>query len=320
MGKKLLIVGSGGREHALGWKLKQSPKVSKIFIAPGNAGTSMIGDNVAIKATDILALADFAQKENIDLTVIGQEDPLALGIVNLFQKRKLPVWGPSQKASQIESSKVYSKELMRKAGIPTAKFQNFAKYENALKYLETAGAPIVIKASGLATGKGVTVCKTLKEARKALKEAMVDKMFGDSGNEVVIEEFLEGKEFSVHAFCDGKNFQLLPVAQDHKPVFDGGAGPNTGGMGTVAPVLWVSRDIQNTVADAIVAPILNALKKEGSPFAGLLFPGMMLTKDGPKVIEFNCRFGDPECESLMRLLKTDLYDVLEATAEKRLDQ
>ncbi len=317
---KILIIGGGGREHALAWKLKQSPKVGKIYVAPGNGGTAQVAENIDIKATDIDALADFAEKKKIDLTVVGQDDPLALGIVNKFKKRKLLIWGPTQAAARIEASKAFAKDLMQKANIPTARFQVFSNYDHALKYLETIKAPIVIKASGLALGKGVTVCKTMTEAKAALKAAMVEKVFGDAGNDVVIEEFLQGPEFSIHAFCDGKNFQLLPSAQDHKPIFDDGKGPNTGGMGTIAPVPWVNQNLLNTVANTIVTPILKALKKESSPFMGLLYPGLILTDDGPKVIEFNCRFGDPEMQSLMRLMKTDLFDVLMASVEGTLDK
>lgn len=320
MKKKILIIGGGGREHALAWKLSQSPKVGKIFVAPGNAGTAQLGTNIDIQATDVQALVGWAEKNKIDFTVVGPEDPLALGVVDIFQKRKLKIWGPKKAAAQIESSKIFAKDLMQKAGIPTARFQTFSNFNHALKYLESVGAPIVIKASGLALGKGVTVCKTINDAKKALKEAMVDKVFGDSGNDVVIEEFLEGQEFSIHAFCDGKNFKLLPSAQDHKQIFDDNRGPNTGGIGTVAPVPWVNQNILDTVAKTVVAPILKILKKEAVPFVGLLFPGMIMTKDGPKVIEFNSRFGGPECESLMRLLKTDLFGILNASVEGKLDQ
>jgi len=302
----------------LAWKLGQSEKVEKIFIAPGNAGTAGLGENVDIKATDIDALADFAEKEKIDLTVVGQDDPLALGIVDKFHKRGLRIWGPCKNAARIEASKSFAKGLMQRCGVPTARFQTFNTYKHALCYLESVGAPIVIKASGLALGKGVTVCKTLDEARQALKEAMVDKTFGDAGNEVVIEEYMQGQEFSIHAFCDGKNFKLLPSAQDHKPVFDGGRGPNTGGMGTIAPVPWVTEEILGDVSDNIIAPILKGLKKEKSPFTGLLYPGLMMTDDGVKVVEFNARFGDPETQSLMRLMKTDLLSVLEASVDGKL--
>ncbi len=315
---KILIIGSGGREHALAWKLKQSPKVGEIFIAPGNAGTAQVGENVDIKATDIVALADWAEKNKIGLTVVGQDDPLALGVVDEFQKRGLKIWGPTKAAAKIEASKTFAKDLMKKQGIPTATFESFGDYESALKYLEKTGAPIVIKASGLALGKGVAVCKTLDEAKKFLEDVMVKKIFGDSGNQVVIEEFLEGQEFSIHAFSDGKTFKLLPPSQDHKPVNNNGLGPNTGGMGTIAPVPWVTKEVMEKVSSDIVKPALEGLKNNGSPFVGLLYPGLIMTKEGPKVIEFNCRFGDPETQSYMRLLKTDLFDILEASVEGRL--
>ncbi len=268
----LLIIGSGGREHALAWKLKQSPKVGKIYAAPGNTGTALLGENVPIPATDISGLADWAEKNKINFTVVGPDDALALGIVNTFKRKGLKIWGPSRQAAQIESSKVFAKDLMKKFNIPTARFQAFNNYDEALKYLESRGAPIVIKASGLALGKGVTVCKTLGEARTALKAAMVDKIFGEAGNQVVIEEFLEGKEFSIHAFSDGKTFQLLPSAQDHKPVFDGGLGPNTGGMGTIAPVPWVNEAELADISRNIVQPALRGIKKLANTFTGLLYP------------------------------------------------
>jgi phosphoribosylamine--glycine ligase len=320
MKNKLLIIGSGGREHALAWKLCESEKVGKLFIAPGNAGTAQYGENTNIAATDIDGLLNFALKKKIDLTVVGQDDPLALGITDKFKKKGLKIWGPSKDAAQIEASKAFAKDLMQKCGIPTARFQTFNKHSHALQYLESVGAPIVIKASGLALGKGVLVCKTLAEAKTVLKEMMVDKIFGDAGNVVVIEEFMKGREFSVHAFCDGKTFKLLPTAQDHKQVFDGGLGPNTGGMGTIAPVPWVSRETLSEVTGNIVAPILKGLKKDGSPFMGLLYPGLIQTPEGSKVVEFNARFGDPETQSLMRLMKSDLYEVLLASVEGRLDQ
>lgn len=320
MPNKLLIIGGGGREHALAWKLKQSPRVHKIYIAPGNAGTAQIGENVAIAATDILALADWAQNNKIDFTVVGSDDALALGVADEFQKRGLKIWGPNKQAAQIEASKAFAKELMQKNNIPTAEFKTFTDYEDALPYIEQKGAPIVIKASGLALGKGVAVCKTLDDAKSFLQDAMVNKIFGDSGNEVIIEEFLQGQEFSIHAFCDGNNFQLLPSSQDHKPVFNEGKGPNTGGMGTIAPVPWVTEAIMSEVSSTIVKPALDGLKNLGSPFVGLLYPGLMMTEQGPKVIEFNARFGDPETQSYMRLIKTDLFDILEACAYGTIDK
>jgi phosphoribosylamine--glycine ligase len=347
MKEKILIIGSGGREHALAWKLKQSPRVEKIYIAPGNAGTSFVGENVPISANDILALADFAQKNQIDFTVVGPDDALALGIVDEFKKRGLKIWGPSKAAAQIEASKAFAKELMKKQGIPTAGFKMFDDYEKAFTYIKNwfAGVgegfkpsptevhkPVVIKASGLALGKGVAVCKTLDEAKKFLQDVMLNKIFGDSGKEVIIEEFLQGQEFSIHAFSDGNNFQLLPSSQDHKPIYDGGLGPNTGGMGTIAPVPWVSEAMMNDVSSRIVKPELEGLKNLGSPFVGLLYPGLMAVSPSPsgrgvrgegsdiKVIEFNARFGDPETQSYMRLLKTDLLDILEACVNGNLDK
>jgi len=315
---KVLIVGGGGREHAIVWKLKQSPKVDKIYIAPGNAGTAALGENVALASTDLPGLVKFATENNIDLTAVGQDDPLALGVVDAFQSAGLKIWGPSKKAAQIEASKAFAKDLMAKQNIPTAEYKTFTDYDEAFKYINEKGAPIVIKASGLALGKGVTVCQTLEQAEKALKESMIDKVFGESGATVVIEECLVGPEFSVHAFCDGKSYKLFPTAQDHKPVFDDGKGPNTGGMGTIAPVPWVTPEMMDKVAKEVVEPVLEGLKNEGAPFVGLIYPGMMATQAGPKVIEFNCRLGDPETQSYIRLLKTDLYDIFKASVEGRL--
>ncbi len=345
MKKTILIIGGGGREHALAWKLKRSPRVGKIYTAPGNAGTSSIGENVTIAATDILALANWAQNNKIDFTVVGSDDALALGVVDEFQKRGLKIWGPSKAASQIESSKAFAKKLMKKNNIPTAEFETFTDYQKALQYIEEKSTPIVIKVSGLALGKGVTVCKTLDEAQAALKTAMIDKAFGEAGSQIVIEEFLEGQEFSIHAFCDGKNFQLLPSSQDHKPIYNGGLGPNTGGMGTIAPVPWISEAMMSEVATTIVKPALDGLKNLGSPFVGLLYPGLMAINhphlasplkgeefsvplpegegsgEGAfKAIEFNARFGDPETQSYMRLLKTDLLDILEACVDGTIDK
>ena len=314
----ILIVGSLGREHALGWKLAQSPKVDKIYFAPGNAGTAQVGENVNIAATDIAGLLQFARQKQIDLTVCSSDDPLALGIVDTFQKHGLKIWGATQSAARIESSKSFAKELMAKNNIPTAQFQSFTDYQKALQYVKTKGAPIVIKASGLALGKGVSVCRTLAEAEAFLHKVMVEKIFGQAGSEVVIEEFLPGVEFSAHALCDGHTFHLLPFSQDHKPVFNDNKGPNTGGMGTIAPLPWVTAQMTETVAQTIVAPALEGLKKQNSPFSGLLYPGLMQTASGPKVIEFNARFGDPETQSYMRLLKTDLFDILEASVNGQL--
>lgn len=376
MAHKLLIIGSGGREHALAWKLKQSPKVKEIFIAPGNAGTSQVGKNVDIKATDFDALIDFTKKEKIDLTIVGPDDPLGGGIVDAFQNQGLKIWGPSKKAAQIEASKSFAKELMRANNIPTAEYKVFTNYDKAVKYLDalfssppsrggagggwienpSASSPppnlprqgggtqkIVIKASGLALGKGVAVCQSLDEAKKSLEDIMVKKIFGEAGSQIIIEEFLEGKEFSIHAFCDGNTFQLLPASQDHKAIFDEDKGPNTGGLGTIAPVPWVKQDLMNKIASRVIKPALSGLKKLDAPFTGLLYPGLMATNPsqppllqrggvsnppslqkrgirGVKVLEFNARFGDPETQSYMRLLKTDLFDILMACVGGKLDE
>jgi phosphoribosylamine--glycine ligase len=349
MQKKILIIGGGGREHSLAWKLSQSPRAEKIYIAPGNAGTATIGENIPIPATDLPKLLDFAVNNSIDITVVGQDDPLALGIVDLFRSRGLKIFGPTKAAAQIESSKVFAKNLMHKGGIPTAEFQTFSDYNKAFEYVKSKGLPtrldeaeprrIVIKASGLALGKGVTVAKTLDEAEESLRKIMIGKIFGESGSEVVIEEFLQGQEISIHVFSDGKSFKLFPTSQDHKPIGDGDTGPNTGGMGTIAPLSWVSEVDIDIVSKTIVSPILRELDKAGATFTGLLYPGIIAVPSsspplarggikgevennivGYKVIEFNSRFGDPECESYMRLIKTDLLDVIEACIEGRLDE
>lgn len=314
----VLIIGSGGREHALAWKIKQSPKVDKIFVAPGNAGTAQIAENVNIPISDIGGLVLFALTNKIDLTVVGPDDALGLGVVDAFLTKGLKIWGPVKQAAQIESSKVFSKNLMRQAEIPTAEYKTFTEYNHALEYVQKKDLPVVIKASGLALGKGVAVCHTKEEAEKFLRDVMVEKIFGDSGNEVVIEEFLDGREFSAHALADGKTFLMFPPSQDHKAIFDGGLGPNTGGMGVIAPLPWVSEEAMTEIKNHVVYRALEGLKDIGITFNGLLFPGVMLTKNGPKVIEFNSRFGDPECEVYMRLLKNDLFDVLLACAEGRL--
>lgn len=311
----ILIIGSGGREHALAWKLAQSPRISKLFVAPGNGGTRQVAENIAIDPTDIGGLVEFAVNNDIGLTVVGPDDSLALGVVDAFQSRGLRIFGPTQAAAEIESSKAFAKNLMTEAGIPTAEFKVFNEHNAALIYVRERGAPIVVKASGLALGKGVYVCRSLPEAEAALAEIMLKDVHKDAGREVVIEEFLEGQEVSVHAFCDGGTFALLPSAQDHKPIGEGDIGKNTGGMGTIAPVAWVSADALRKLGEQIVHPTLEALTKHGRQFRGLLYPGLKMTTDGPKVLEFNARFGDPETQSYMRLLKTDLLDILEACVD-----
>lgn len=318
--KNILIIASGGREHALGWKLKQSPKVGKIYFAPGNAGTAEVGENTGIAALDFAAQIEFAKNNSIDLTVAGPDDILAAGVVNAFQEAGLKIFGPTKKAAQIEASKAFAKELMKGEGIPTAKYETFTDAEKAKAYVTKQGAPIVIKASGLALGKGVVVAHTLEEALNAVEEAMVNKVFGDAGSEVVIEEFLQGPEVSIHAFSDGENIAIYPTSRDHKPIYDGNKGPNTGGMGTVAPLIEITPSQMEEIKTTIVIPAIQGMKKRGTPFVGSLYPGLMITKDGPKVIEFNCRFGDPEFESYMRLLKTDIYDILVACIEGTLSE
>jgi phosphoribosylamine--glycine ligase len=312
MKKNILIIGNGGREHALGWKLKQSQKAGKIYFAPGNAGTALIGENISVDVKNHKEIINFAKLKTIDMVVVAPDDPLAAGMVDDLNKAKIRTFGPVKKAAQLESSKAFAKELMKTAGIPTAKFETFDNYISAKKYLKKQSLPVVIKASGLALGKGVVVAETMEEANEALKNIMIDKLHGDAGSIVVIEEFLEGQEVSFHAFCDGVTAKLFPTSQDHKQIFDGDTGANTGGMGTITPVSWVSEKIIEEVKNTVILPILKELKKRGISFKGCLYPGIMVTKQGPKVLEFNARFGDPETQSYMRLLKTDLFDIFNA--------
>lgn len=320
MKKNILIIGSGAREHALGWKLAQSPKVGKIFFAPGTAGTSQIGQNTDIDLLNIKTLIEFAKANNIYLTAAGPDDALAAGVVDEFQKAGLRIFGPTKDAAQIESSKAFAKQLMVDANIPTAQFQKFTDPQKAKKYLSAQNFPIVIKASGLALGKGVIIAKNLGEAEKAIVDMMVKKIFGKAGTEVVIEEFLEGREISIHAFSDGNSVSLFPVSRDHKQIFDGNLGPNTGGMGTLAPVPGFDRSFLEEIKKTIVLPTIKGLQKKGITFKGCLYPGLILTRQGPKVLEFNSRFGDPEMESYMRILDTDIFDILEACVDSTLSK
>lgn len=309
----VLVIGSGGREHAITWKISQSPRIGKIFVAPGNAGTSEIAKNVAINTTDFPELIKFVKENNIDLTIVGPDNLLALGIVDKFQKAGLRVFGPTKNAARIESSKSFSKNLMKKQNIPTATYKIAKDYKSALDYLEKQKFPIVIKANGLALGKGVSICQNIREAREAINSIMIDKVFGDSGNEVVIEEYLgNDQEISVHCITDGKDFLIFPTAQDHKPIYDGDMGPNTGGVGTYAPVHWAGNEYLDWASKKVIKPILKGLKENNSNFVGCLYPGLKLTNEGSKVLEFNARFGDPETQSYMRLLDTDLLDIIEA--------
>ncbi|HVA97183.1 MAG TPA: phosphoribosylamine--glycine ligase [Candidatus Acidoferrales bacterium] len=320
MKKNILIIASGGREHALGWRLAKSPQVGKIYFAPGNPGTATIGINTNIPATDFETQIAFAKKNKIDLTVAGPDDILAAGIVNAFQKAGLKIFGATKEAAQIESSKAFAKQLMKDANIPTAKYETFTDAKKAKAYVKKHGAPIVIKASGLALGKGVVVAQTLDEALAAVDDAMINKIFGNAGDEIVIEEFMTGKEVSIHAFSDGDHVVMFPTSRDHKPIYDGNKGPNTGGMGTIAPLSEVSKKQLEEIKEKIVLPAIRELKKRGMPFVGCLYPGLMMTKDGPKVVEFNSRFGDPEFESYMRLLDSDLYEFLYACVDGTLDK
>jgi phosphoribosylamine--glycine ligase len=305
---KILVVGSGGREHALVWKLKQSKKVTDIFVAPGNAGTAEVAKN--IKVSNINDVVKWVKKNPVDLVIIGPDDYLAGGIVNKLQKLNIPVFGPTKEASQIEWSKSFAKSFMQQEGIPTAQFKTFTNIKEAKLYVKDKKYPLVIKVDGLALGKGVFISKSVEEANDALEKIMTNQVFGSAGNEVLIEEFLEGREISVHAFCDGNSATMFPSSQDHKKIFEGDEGPNTGGMGTIAPVPGIT-DIQiKEIKEKIILPTLLGLKERGKPFQGVLFPGIMLTKSGPKVIEFNARFGDPETQSYMRILKTDLVEII----------
>lgn len=320
MKKNILVIDGGGRGYAIAWKLAQSPRVGKIFVAPGNGGTSQIAENIAINTTDIDGLVRFAKEHRIYLTVVGPDDPLALGIVDAFRAKNLRIFGPPRAAAEIESSKAFAKELMVEAGIPTASFRVFRKYNEALAYVREHGSPIVVKASGLAFGKGVYVCKTLAQAEIALKEIMLNRVHKSAGNEVVIEEFLDGQEVSIHALCHGENYVLFPPTQDHKPLYDGDVGKNTGGMGAIGPVPWVNAGMLKTLGEQIVRPTLETLAKRGRPFTGLLYPGLKMASDGPRVVEFNGRPGDPETQIYMRLLKTDLFDILEACINGTLNE
>lgn len=317
---KVLIIGGGGREHAIAWKLSQSAKVSKIYCAPGNAGIAELAECVPIAASDIEALADFAATNQIDLTFVGPEDPLLLGIVNLFEKRGLTVFGPKKEAAIIEGSKSFAKDLMKKYQIPTAAYETFTDYESALSYLHQVGAPIVIKADGLAAGKGVIVAMSMAEAEQALHDMMQDEVFGSAGATVVIEEFLQGEEMTLLSFVDGKNVKQMETSQDHKAVFNGNQGPNTGGMGTYSPVSHIPQTLVEDIMRDIVKPAVAAMAAEGRPFSGILYTGLMLTEKGPKVIEFNARFGDPETQVILPRLKTDLMDIFLACVSGGLDQ
>jgi phosphoribosylamine--glycine ligase len=317
---KILVVGSGGREHALAWKLKQSSGVERIFCAPGNAGTAEIGENVAISATDFGALIRFAKENRIDLTVIGPDDPLAAGIVDYFAAEKLRAFGPTKSAARIEASKIFAKELMRAQKIPTAEARTFSGSSEALHYCEQLKFPVVLKADGLALGKGVIVAADSAEARSAIHEMMNQGRFGDAGRRIVIEEFLRGTECSLHALVDGNSYCLLESARDHKRALDGDQGPNTGGMGVFSPANNWNKELQSQFETEIMKPLLRGLLQQGITFRGLLYPGLIITGNGARVLEFNCRFGDPETQALLPRMKSDLLPLLEATIDGNLSK
>ena len=317
---KVLIVGSGGREHAIAWKVAQSKKVDKIYCAPGNAGISEVAECVPIGAMEFDKLVAFAKEKEIDLTVIGMDDPLVGGIVDVFEKEGLRVFGPRKNAAILEGSKAFSKDLMKKYNIPTAAYETFTDPEKALEYLETAKMPIVLKADGLALGKGVLICQTLEEAKEGVKTLMMDKKFGSAGDEIVIEEFMTGREVSVLSFVDGNIVKIMSSAQDHKRAKDGDQGLNTGGMGNFSPSPFYTKEVDEFCKKYIYQPTVDAMKAEGRPFKGVIFFGLMLTPDGPKVLEYNARFGDPEAQVVLPRLENDIVDVFEACIDGTLDQ
>ena len=314
----VLVVGSGGREHALVWKIAQSPRVSKVFCAPGNAGIARQAECVAIDVMDIAGLADFAHREAVGLTVVGPEAPLVAGITDEFRRRGLRIFGPSKAAAAIEGSKVFAKELMARHGIPTGAFEVFDDYGPALSYLQAQQPPIVVKADGLAAGKGVTVARSLDEAAAALHSIMVERAFGDAGRQVIIEECLTGQEVSLMVFADGEDLIPMAASQDHKPVFDGDMGPNTGGMGCYSPVPAMGEALFNEALARIMRPTLRAMAAEGCPYSGVLYGGLIMTDRGLQVLEFNARFGDPESQPVLPRMKGDLVAILEAAADGRL--
>ncbi|MFI8418494.1 phosphoribosylamine--glycine ligase [Serratia sp. NPDC078593] len=319
----ILIIGNGGREHALAWKAAQSPLADNVYVAPGNAGTALESnlENVAISATDIPGLLAFAQSHNIDLTIVGPEAPLVIGVVDAFQAAGLKIFGPSQAAAQLEGSKAFTKDFLARHAIPSAEYQNFTDVEAALAYVRSKGAPIVIKADGLAAGKGVIVAMTLQEAEEAVQDMLAGNAFGDAGHRIVVEEFLEGEEASFIVMVDGTNVVPMATSQDHKRVGDGDSGPNTGGMGAYSPAPVVTDDIHQRIMDQVIWPTVRGMAEEGHTYIGFLYAGLMISADGqPKVIEFNCRFGDPETQPIMMRLRSDLVELCLAGAEGNLDK
>ncbi len=317
---KVLVIGGGGREHAICWKLSKSPKVDELYCAPGNAGIAEVAKCVDIGVMDFEKIADFAKKEAFDLVVVGPDDPLAGGIVDVLEEKGLRVFGPRKNAAILEGSKAFSKDLMKKYGIPTAAYETFDTPEAALKYLETAPAPIVLKADGLALGKGVLICNTREEAKEGVKTLMLDKQFGHAGDRIVVEQFMTGREVSVLSFVDGKTIKIMTSAQDHKRAKDGDQGLNTGGMGTFSPSPFYTKEVDEFCRKYIYQATVDAMKSEGHEFKGIIFFGLMLTADGPKVLEYNARFGDPETQVVLPRMKNDIVDVFEACVDGTLDQ
>ena len=317
---KVLVIGGGGREHAICWKLSKSPKVDELYCAPGNAGIAEVAKCVDIGVMDFEKMADFAKKEAFDLVVVGPDDPLAGGIVDVLEEKGLRVFGPRKNAAILEGSKAFSKDLMKKYGIPTAAYETFDTPEAALKYLETAPVPIVLKADGLALGKGVLICNTREEAKEGVKTLMLDKQFGHAGDRIVVEQFMTGREVSVLSFVDGKTIKIMTSAQDHKRAKDGDQGLNTGGMGTFSPSPFYTKEVDEVCRKYIYQATVDAMKAEGREFKGIIFFGLMLTADGPKVLEYNARFGDPETQVVLPRMKNDIVDVFEACVDGTLDQ
>ncbi|WP_318408652.1 phosphoribosylamine--glycine ligase [Photobacterium leiognathi] len=319
---KVLIIGNGGREHALGWKVAQNPQVETVFIAPGNAGTALEPklENVAIGVEDIAGLVEFAQNNQIALTIVGPEAPLVIGVVDAFRAAKLPIFGPTEAAAQLEGSKAFTKDFLARHNIPTAEYQNFTEIEPALAYLKQKGAPIVVKADGLAAGKGVIVAMTEQEAEDAVRDMLAGNAFGEAGHRVVIEEFLDGEEASFIVMVDGKNVLPMATSQDHKRVGNGDTGPNTGGMGAYSPAPVVTQDIHDRVMKEVIYPTVEGMAAEGAPYTGFLYAGLMIMSDGtPKVIEYNCRFGDPETQPIMLRMQSDLVELCLAAIDGKLD-
>lgn len=319
---KVALIGSGGREHAIAYKISQSPSLEKLYILPGNPGTSLLGENIKIDVSNNNDVLQFCSEKKIDLVVVGPEIPLVNGLPDLLRKNGIPVFGPDAAAAAIEGDKSFAKKLMADYLIPTAAFRTFSssEYTEALKYINEGSLPVVIKASGLAAGKGVLICSTPEEAEQALKDCFVEKLFGDSGSKIVVEEFMTGQEASLFAVTDGTDFICLPAAQDHKRIWDNDQGKNTGGMGAYAPAPIVTPEILKQVEDTIIAPTLKAMKDEGRTFIGCLYCGLMLTSEGPKVVEFNCRFGDPETQAVLPLIEGDFVELLSSSAKGKLNK